>query len=162
MSAWVVEKGHIDVLVAAMIEYRVITPEQAVDTGRMLWRENHASVNFRYREKTRTPAYRHTAAREPLHPVAVLNALGCYEYQTCEHQGWDASEAKALCLRLNAAINVRQPDLFVKVVDTSMRTADGSPYMVEAYHTHTVYKASPWGFRSVTQAYASNYTEATS
>jgi len=31
-----------------------------------------------------------------LSPVAVLKACSCYEYQSCEHPGWETSEAKRL------------------------------------------------------------------
>lgn len=29
--------------------------------------------------------------------VAILKAIACYEYQTCEHSGWATSEAKSFC-----------------------------------------------------------------
>lgn len=83
MSAWIVSKKHIDVLVAALVEEQVIKLADADETGRILWRENHKSVNARYAEKTRAPAY--TFEHESTSNVVVLKSIHCYEYQTCEH-----------------------------------------------------------------------------
>ena len=30
-------------------------------------------------------------------PVQLFKSLACYEYQSCEHPGWEASEARAYC-----------------------------------------------------------------
>jgi hypothetical protein len=32
-----------------------------------------------------------------LNPVAILKAIRCYEYQSCEHTGWETSEARLFC-----------------------------------------------------------------
>lgn len=102
MSAWIVSKKHIDVLVAALVEEQVIKLADADETGRILWRENHKSVNARYAEKTRAPAY--TFEHESTSNVVVLKSIHCYEYQTCEHDGWKRSRARQLCLELTSRI----------------------------------------------------------
>ena len=52
MSAWIVSKGHIDVLVNGLLQHGLISPKEIAQTGQLLWRENHLSVNDRYAETT--------------------------------------------------------------------------------------------------------------
>ena len=42
--------------------------------------------------------------RRDLDPIDVIAGVDCYDYQSCEHDGWDDSEAKAFCetLRVEA------------------------------------------------------------
>ena len=42
------------------------------------------------------PALASARTRMPS-PVAVLKAISCYEYQSCEHPGWHTSEARQFC-----------------------------------------------------------------
>jgi hypothetical protein len=94
MSAWVVSKRHIDLLVTAIVR------SESVDTGglsrdeigRWLWRENVRSVNYRYSERDRTPAYRYRAYELP-HYLAILKQVECYQYQACERPDWPQSTA---------------------------------------------------------------------
>jgi len=82
------------------------SPERdACDVGNMLWRENMKSVGYRYEgESSATlPGPNDPSsvieARDLRHvwnhidPVQVLKACDCYEYQSCEHKGWEESEA---------------------------------------------------------------------
>ena len=84
MSAWLVSKKHIDVLVAAVLQnggYRhrgnfIKVIEDAAEwtgtgdcfcaseLGEMLWRENHKSINSRYSSRTRTPLYTYRTPKE--------------------------------------------------------------------------------------------------
>lgn len=155
MSAWIVENGHIDVLVNALAEYGVVPSNsdfQAV--GQELWRENHRSVNYRYSKRTRTPRYKLHTTEAPLHPVATLKAVGCYEYQTCEHSGWVKSHARDLCAALEAAILQRHPDLAAPVPSRWE-----PPRTEPAYLTHPVWKAAPWGYSQLGDAEAHVYDE---
>lgn len=92
----------------------------ATEVGQMLWLENRASVNHRYEEDTEIPAYEYPVKPmvpgmyailtgpepHPYTPVEILKLLSCYEYQSCEHDGWETSAAKAYCDALrNAAID---------------------------------------------------------
>ena len=87
----------------------------ASEVGMMLWGENLASINARYpdtiEDESACPgpcdfAGSMTVAgyrfkRTPrIPPVAILKAIACYEYQSCEHEGWKTSEAKAFCAAL--------------------------------------------------------------
>lgn len=122
MSAYVLDKSHIDVMVTAGIDSmprlqgsplrwwwwcggvgddamrrsESLRLESADRVGQMLWNENHVSVNHRYSEETKCPTYTYSPKRG-FEPVAVLKAIDCYEYQSCEHGGWDTSEARAFC-----------------------------------------------------------------
>lgn len=101
MSAFIVSKRHIDALVTALIQDGAPASE-ADEIGHILWHENHRSVNARYSEDTRTPLYRYKPLA--LSRIAVLKAIDCYEYQSCEHSGWDDSTARALMLKLSTAL----------------------------------------------------------
>lgn len=158
MSAWIVDDGHIDVLIAAAREYlgEAKLPGAARALGQALWRENHRSVNYRYGERTRTPRYTPHLSDErgPLHPVAVLKAIGCYEYQTCEHPEWEASAARRFTQRLEAAILAANPELAVQ-----MPARYGGGGTEPAYYHHPVYEAAPWGYTDVKQALAAAFED---
>lgn len=115
MSAWIVDKRHIDVLVAAAEQLEISlkpfgfsasAPGKLRDElGAMLWAENHASVNARYREDTETPPYSFEPVRvEALSFAVVMKAIGCYCYQSCEHDGWETSNARAFCQALGCSV----------------------------------------------------------
>lgn len=73
----------------------------ASEVGNMLWRENHASVSYRYNAAGGAcPVYVHDKAGAKvfrIDPVWVLKLIQCYEYQACEHPGWCDSAARAFC-----------------------------------------------------------------
>jgi hypothetical protein len=147
MSAWVVNREHIDLLVAAGLRgprrgrgawgelrwfavdpgdeswsyeqhVRQLDYSTADEVGRMLWTENVCSVAARYPDDDcssrpgpvsedidleaieyvwRNPHYTPTAGE-------VLKAIACYEYQSCEHDGWRESEARRFCAALESAV----------------------------------------------------------
>jgi len=87
--------------------WRDLTCETINETGRMLLTENVRSVCHRYNEPMdssdlpgpigfsladATFTYPEIAMGKVLEPVAVLKAIACYEYQSCEHPGWEGSE----------------------------------------------------------------------
>lgn len=86
-----------------------VTPESADRIGLMLWEECRRSVSARYPQDTDDelpgpigdgPRYGYThdpANPGPIDPLQVLSAVRCYEYQSCEHDGWKDSEAHAFC-----------------------------------------------------------------
>jgi hypothetical protein len=130
MSAWIVSKPHIDALVQEMIARDLIRLDQADATGRELWEECRRSVAYRYPNDTgdndrpgpvgltdeRMAQYEFEGVEAPLHPEAIAYACNCYEYQSCEHPGWEGSRANALTSDLHMACcltlgvdNVRPP-----------------------------------------------------
>lgn len=119
MSAWVVSKRHIDAMVQAGLETArrdggeftyyhgtrrcELDGDSADRVGAMLWEENKRSVDYRYSETNEREPY--TFQRRPsLAPVVILKALDCYEYQSCEHDAWNTSEARAYCEALRKAL----------------------------------------------------------
>jgi hypothetical protein len=76
---------------------REVTSENAEQWGAVLLAENRASVNHRYDEDEIEAPYALTEYSGQVDPVAVLSAIACYEYQSCEHPGWKRSEARAFC-----------------------------------------------------------------
>jgi hypothetical protein len=90
---------------------------EATAAGRMLLRENDRSVAWRYREP-RDPeaaeAYRFRPVVQfrnsiPIEAVAggvaqVFKAIDCFEYQACETDDWEQSEAFAFCRALRQAM----------------------------------------------------------
>jgi hypothetical protein len=84
--------------------------EKKTEVAQMLWDENLKSVTNRYPKctldnmpgsvadakqgfKINPNDFCQTA--QQITPVQVLKSCACYEYQTCEHQGYKSSEAKA-------------------------------------------------------------------
>lgn len=133
MSAFVVGKEHIDLLITAGIvltrpygplrwntsadenEWKPnqLDHENAADIGRMLWLENYASVDRLYGDDElpgpvgltfdKVSKYVFRAVNGSLDPVVVLKAIDCYEYQSCEHPGWKTSQARRFCDSLRRA-----------------------------------------------------------
>lgn len=80
--------------------------EQAQRVGQMLWDENIKSVQARYPRDAVSElpgpvdcSFLYPKQGEPrfdiFEPVQVIKACDCYGYQSCEHQEWATSEAKA-------------------------------------------------------------------
>jgi hypothetical protein len=127
MSAFLVSDAHLDALVTVAlfgvaestaasgrwfspyVFNRPVCVNSASRLGELLLRENEASVNARYpNDKTApAPAYAYPFNRLPVKPigaVAALKLVKCYEYQACEHDGWDASDAKKFCSHLTSSL----------------------------------------------------------
>jgi hypothetical protein len=122
MSAWIVSKQHIDVLVAALRDHDLLPADADLDaTGTLLWHENHRSVNARYRENTATPPY-HFAEPVPLPETTYYTAFdphninhiivqaACYDYQTCETDDYETTPAYALFSKLIATLTDKGAD----------------------------------------------------
>lgn len=133
MSAYVVDKVHIDVMVRAGLNVRYkpmgwyhggkhhkLTYENADQVGQMLIDECVRSVGDRYGNDkvTELPgpnnAYwliPYKYEDRPMIPDAVtmLKVIGCYEYQSCECEDWQQSEAWAFCDSLKGAQYNRLP-----------------------------------------------------
>jgi hypothetical protein len=134
MSAFIVGKPHIDALVTVAVHgpkdgegrwdsFRYyyhdgkshdVNTAAANAIGSMLWQENYASVEYRYPDTADLPGpcdltaaevltYHWQKTRIPTIAEAI-KALDCYEYQSCEHPGWETSQAKAFIARLTDAL----------------------------------------------------------
>jgi hypothetical protein len=76
---------------------RHLTQENAGYVGAMLLAENRRSVDHRYDEEEWEQPYLFKRLPGVPNPVAVLKALGGFEYQACEHPEWEKSEAYNFC-----------------------------------------------------------------
>lgn len=109
MSAFIVGPKHIATIVDAALSKRGnvydrgefvlgVTPDKREELCAMLADENAASVNHRYNDKQEAArGFPFVPYRDGTDTLKVLKALACYEYQSCEHDGWNASKARALC-----------------------------------------------------------------
>jgi hypothetical protein len=106
MSAWIVHRDHLDLLLTAAIDWNVITTDQADETGRMLWKKNLTSVahcyphdrdggrpgpdDFRDRD---VDTYRYQPYPGRIDPDVIQAAAASLRHQSCEHPGWNDSPA---------------------------------------------------------------------
>jgi hypothetical protein len=133
VSAWIVSENHIRLLAQAQALYGDGSIDDLDVFCSDLFRENVASVNYRYPNHPQTEArpieYAPVFGGED--PVAfrvlAVKSLQCYGYQSCEHPEWEASEAKRKTERLEAAILATFP----QPVDPNSLPG---------------YDAAPWGF----------------
>jgi hypothetical protein len=96
MSAFVVSYNHINAIVhwavfnKCLINFN-INPDEL---GQILWDENVVSYNYRYSEtgNAETFIYLPERARQ-LTDIELIQALRCLNYQSCQHDDWEKSEA---------------------------------------------------------------------
>ncbi len=133
MSAFVVGKEHINAMLIAAVsvrygmswvhngEYHKLSHDMLDRVGQMLLDENVASVLYRYEDCTiaKLPgktnaewlipfAYSPIVRRVPT-ALEAIKLVSCYTYQSCEHPGWETSEAKAFCDALVANLICQLP-----------------------------------------------------
>lgn len=100
MSAFVVCEEHIHALLYAAIHFDRYhgrdRMEKADKIGQMLLNENCRSVAARYRGADDSYFGRYQYRKPVKVPtiIGALKAIDCLEYQSCEHDGWNESEAK--------------------------------------------------------------------
>lgn len=122
MSAYMVCRNHISFLLEAAMQRQLrwyrdgqflgqLLPgddEKNVNrVGQMLWDENKKSIASRYPDTVQPDGSiewdegedyvygQHDYPCYDLDPVQVIKACDCYAYQSCEHEGWEGSEAHA-------------------------------------------------------------------
>jgi len=92
------------------------------ELGEIFIRENLASINARYPNTVGKPEHvpgpcepywlapyvYHQPSRIPS-VVEALKLIDCYEYQSCEHDGWKTSQAKRLCEKLRGNLITALP-----------------------------------------------------
>ena len=116
MSAFIQSNEHIDVLVSYFTSdiqgrglwtkvgdgYDYLKPENAYKIAEVLHMENLKSVNHRYND-SEPMTYEFTYypdLEQAYSPAEIAKAIDGLEYQSCEHDGWDSSEAKAVLNRM--------------------------------------------------------------
>lgn len=96
---------------------RASTSEVRDYVGRMLWMENLVSVAYRYPDdkdgqrpgpggltQAEIIGYTYAVPRRRPSVVEALKLINCFSYQSCEHPGWEKSEALAFCTVLTSAL----------------------------------------------------------
>lgn len=75
---------------------RYLTPETASAVGQILVDANAKSIESRY-DDDEFRIYEYNAPRTlSWNPVEIMNACACYDYQACEFDGYETSEAHAI------------------------------------------------------------------
>ena len=103
MSAYVVEdtriialSAYVAILDDSMSRHLSDTRERATTMAKMLHSENIRSVNARYQE-TFSPCLREVTtediARAGMDPIEALKLCACIEYQSCETEKYEDSDA---------------------------------------------------------------------
>lgn len=88
MSAWIVNPEHIAAIVGtATARQPDDMPDTALNLAVALSTENVRSINYRYSDREPWDA-------APLGRTDFEKAVGCLNYQSCEHPGWESSEAR--------------------------------------------------------------------
>lgn len=114
MSAFLVNPHHVAALIRWYSRTRHIlaADREAMANGpaklaTLLHVENARSVNARYPGEPLEQAHLFLPLEieraRRLEPVEVIKAVHCLVYQSCEHEDWETSEAKALLRRIEAA-----------------------------------------------------------
>lgn len=95
MSAFIVDKNHIDAMVTAAKmdrdfsfyhdgkRYKMDTIDACNLIGQALTAQNYRSVNHRYSESDEVPEYQFSYNMNFKH-VEIMKACQCYDYQACE------------------------------------------------------------------------------
>ena len=119
MSAFIVNPNHISALVRWACRDRVNvfygSPPRRLDIAGseqeicdILLAENIASYNFRYKESVQEKMV-YDAFATSLRPIDVIKACHCLEYQSCEHDDWESSTAKAIVTAIAGAASRALP-----------------------------------------------------
>lgn len=107
MSAFIVGKKHIDALLTFANKHRSHfgqfgdsdNTDDLTKVGNILLAENYRSVNFRYREsEPYENDYVFDFYPRTVTPVEALKGCSCFDYQACETEDYEESDA-ALIIR---------------------------------------------------------------
>lgn len=111
MSAWFVNKKHIDIIVTGMANFDMLVTigtrtvkvrGNETLVGKVLWFENARSIDARYNDDEDTAHNTQAVNGYVFENMGAVKtgALGklthSYAYQSCEHDGWEASDAKRM------------------------------------------------------------------
>ena len=143
MSAFVVNRTHIDALVLAGVQFGLLTdaaPKALASLGTTLWAENRQSVDHTHPMVSDVRLYWAPARTGTvLDAVAVVRAVDGYVYQSREHPGWADSMAAAYCAQLRGAALAAAP------VEAQRRAAARGGRL----HGLFAYDNAPWSVRDV-------------
>ena len=121
MSAFICSDNHISAIVKWATRNNVSiwygNPSRSLCAGGeqelvdILYAENVKSVNYRYRggDPTTGCVCVYDPTSPILAPVAVIKAVQSLEYQSCEHPGWETSDAKEILQAIQSEAIRRLP-----------------------------------------------------
>ncbi|HBD95161.1 MAG TPA: hypothetical protein DC057_13430 [Spirochaetia bacterium] len=101
MSAFIVNKKHIDYLVSALYysnkdyQNKYMDIQELNKIGQTLVNANYKSVNYRYNESEKPYKYIFSQIFT-IYFIQTLKAINCLDYQSCEYPGWERSKAKKI------------------------------------------------------------------
>lgn len=120
MSAWLLSKAEIDILVHWMFKMGTVQKRTNPDAlGKTLWAANYKSIRARYGAYDRDgkfvkcPTYWYATPTNEFYKTDMNQALKMvhyYDYQTCEFDGYDQSRAKALIDKLGKELTWQGAD----------------------------------------------------
>jgi hypothetical protein len=108
MSAWMCSATHIAAIVGTVAAFDPLWREDLGKVAAVLAAENGRSVGHRYRGRMPCDPVEvsqseiDTFRARPLSPVQFLKAVACLEYQSCECDDYQTTEAFRLVQRLRA------------------------------------------------------------
>jgi len=119
MSAWPVSDKDIDCL-AYWIAFLDISKRNPTSIGRELRAENYKSLRARYgwyaSEYQKAPAYHFSSPKptksgyDPFDLGQALKTVHFYDYQSCEHFGWDKSQSYRWMQKLEKYLEIQGAD----------------------------------------------------
>lgn len=101
MSAVIVDRASVDVLVTAMVRYEIVDPAAASAAGSNLVQANVDALHAPWRPET-VPAYFYRPTQAPVGQIA--KTLRHFIYQASEASDWLDSAARDMCCRLAVAL----------------------------------------------------------
>jgi len=119
MSAFICSDNHISAIVKWATRNNVSiwygNPSRSLRTGdeqeivEILYAENVKSVNYRYKGDDPTTGCVYDPTSPILTPVEVIKLTQSLEYQSCEHPGWETSDAKEILRTIKSEAIRRLP-----------------------------------------------------
>lgn len=104
LSAFSVSDDHINILLSWARKYAPILYATAFDlkkkaeyakVGAILRKANNASLEARYGNKPKSYLAK-TVPVAHLYPINIVAGCNCFDYQVCEYDGWEKSDAKKI------------------------------------------------------------------
>lgn len=113
MSAWLCSDKHIFELAKYYVDHC-----QQYSSNKLSFK---AAAQMLYDENSESLAARYDDEYIPIHiPInyvptvdnifALAKQVDCYSYQSCEHDGWDASKAHEICKSIKSGLLTNHPD----------------------------------------------------
>jgi hypothetical protein len=114
MSAFICGNPHITALAKFAADHEVLGLTDVEFIGRLLLAENAESAWYRYTHRDDTgkrPTFRPVkwALKRRFSDAQISKAAHCLTYQSCQHPGWQGSEAKRIVDAILEIVGDRPP-----------------------------------------------------